>query len=271
MKCRQHSADLSSAVGVCATCLRERLFVLISAQSRHSEPHYDDSRKSDPSLYPIFPRSVSPYVGRRKLSDATDLLRGCNASDRRFRSTPQVGPSAGGFQTTISESSKKTRSRFSFIASLFKSRSHKPESNSSPLWRPAVSKSKSAPKFVGERIQNRLTDRGMSPERPWCDDEEDSSSPSSESREPAWKQTPVSSAVAPSTRRRSHMSGFPFCLSPLVRASPNRNWNRNSLAAEGGEVAGASRKKQLAAANSFGKNRSKKMADFGRGGYNHRR
>uniref|UniRef100_A0A7N0UIS7 Uncharacterized protein n=1 Tax=Kalanchoe fedtschenkoi TaxID=63787 RepID=A0A7N0UIS7_KALFE len=267
MKCRLHSTDLSSTVGVCASCLRERLFLLVSAQSQHIQSH---------SHPPLFPRSVSPYISRRKIGDTSDSLHGCDFSNLRSRCATQVGPSATGLQTMISDSSRKRRSRFSFITSLFKSRSHKSESgphtasNSSPLWYPHGSKSKTVPKFAGERIQNPVSDRGMSPSRSSCDDVEDSSSRSSESWDPTWKQTPVS-AAAPSRRRHSNMSGFPFCLSPLVRASPNRNWNRNGLTAEGAEVVGASRKAQLTDANSFCKNRSKKMADFGRGGCDHRR
>ncbi|KAL2472661.1 uncharacterized protein Fot_48397 [Forsythia ovata] len=33
MKCKKHPADLSSSVGVCASCLRESLFALIAAQA----------------------------------------------------------------------------------------------------------------------------------------------------------------------------------------------------------------------------------------------
>ncbi|CAM8904137.1 unnamed protein product [Rhodiola kirilowii] len=271
MKCRQHSSDLSSAVGVCASCLRERLFLLISAQSQsqlHNEFNSDDRRKSDAQPPPIFPRSVSPYVTRRKFDE--------DSSDRRFHSTPQVGPSI--------ERKKTKKSRFSFITSLFKSRSDKSVSDpftastSSPLWCPAGSKSKSVPKFVGaERIQNRVSDRGMSPERLSSNDGEESSSHSSESCEPTWKQTPVSSLAPVKRRRSSTTSGLAFCLSPLVRASPNRNWNRNSLPADlkaaGVETGGGASRMaaRLAAANSFGKNRSKKMADLGRGSYDHRR
>lgn len=184
---------------------------------------------------------------------------------------------------------KKKRGKFSFITNLFKSRSNKSEtdpltaSTSSPLWYPtSESKSKSVPKFVGQRIQNsnqnhRVSDRGMSPERSSYDNngDEESSSRSSESYDPPWKQTPV----APMTRRRhSNISGLAFCLSPLVRASPNRNWSRNSLPPDSGrggcgEVGVVSRKgtARLAATNSLCKNRSKKMADFGRGGFDNRR
>ena len=49
MKCKKHTSDLSSTVGVCASCLRERLIALVAARviSRASDEY---SRNSDPNL-----------------------------------------------------------------------------------------------------------------------------------------------------------------------------------------------------------------------------
>nr|DAD47563.1 TPA_asm: hypothetical protein HUJ06_017500 [Nelumbo nucifera] len=113
MRCQKHLSDLSSSVGVCASCLRERLFVLIAAQARAQA---EECRKSDPHPQPlVFPRSVSPYVCRR--SDDSSWHH--NHFDQRFYSTPQVGPTSN----TAAYGRKKKHSKFSLFTSLFTSRS----------------------------------------------------------------------------------------------------------------------------------------------------
>ncbi|PQP94940.1 uncharacterized protein Pyn_09937 [Prunus yedoensis var. nudiflora] len=106
--------------------------------------------------------------------------------------------------------------------------------------------------------------RGLSPDitpDPFEDCERSrSGSGDSSGATPEWKQTP---ALAPSSTRRTrvgqvknNVSGLAFCLSPLVRASPNRNWGQKGLPPEfAGEI-------RVAAA--FCKNRSRKLVDFGR-------
>jgi hypothetical protein len=80
--------------------------------------------------------------------------------------------------------------------------------------------------------------------------------------------------MAPSARRSrlGHVksmsgSGMALCLSPLVRASPNRRWNHKGLPPEmaaAAEIRAAATKPHLSAAASFCANRSRKLADFGR-------
>ncbi|KAL3348695.1 hypothetical protein AABB24_022056 [Solanum stoloniferum] len=307
MRCKKHLSDLSSSVGVCASCLRERLFAVMAAQAQaqaqaraqvQQQLFQEDHRKSDGNPPPLmFPRSVSPYISRRK-SDTTPWQFQHNSlpsiRDQRFYSTPQVGPNG----TVIATGPYKKKSYFRFFSGLFRSKSDKldldsrvsnsgdacPASSSSPSWFSTIlsgRRKKQSRTFSleestirGHRRTHRDRDRGMSPAR-YSDDEEDehcggSSGYSSESSQ-GWKQTPRRTPAAQPGRRgkSSHnrnLSGMAFCLSPLVRASPSRNWNQKGMPPEmvfSGEIR-VTAKPQLSTATSFCKNRSRKLADFGR-------
>lgn len=138
MRCKRHTVDFSSSIGVCASCLRERLFSIAAstAASENDDNDHRHSRISPPPL--VFPRSVSPYVAPRK-SDAGegDSLASSNS---RFFATPQVGPTTdrscggggggGGGLSSSSEkvfesgrSFKKKRSGLSRFSSFFRTRS----------------------------------------------------------------------------------------------------------------------------------------------------
>ncbi|XP_048141183.1 uncharacterized protein LOC115729172 [Rhodamnia argentea] len=326
MKCKKHLGDLSSGAGVCASCLRERLFALMAAQAQaqaqgRSCAAAEDRRKSDAQPQPqpqpqppplSFPSSVSPYVSRRK-SD--------HHHHHRIHSTPQVAPTysatseAGGGGGFSSQRSYKKKSRkFSLLAHLFRSRSEKfdsgPNEDSSDS-DPRASRASPSPSWSSflpgrRRAQSRLSSlgdsavaggrcgkpsripaRGMSPargddsdENPGCDRSPPGNVCSSDSS-PRFRKTPVAAAAAaaaapktPTRPRPSHarnVSGFAFCLSPLVRASPNRDWKHKGCvppeAGYSGDVR-ASAKPHLATATSFGKNRSRKLTDFGRAHHN---
>ncbi|XP_027353078.1 uncharacterized protein LOC113863633 [Abrus precatorius] len=309
MKCKKHTSDFSSTVGVCATCLRERLIALIAAQAQAQAPTQaqltrvlsrasdDYSRNSDPNPPPplIFPRSVSPYVSRRK-SDYAAAWRGCDdRRERLFYSTPQLGPNFYGGDSTYNSNAKwfkKRLNKFRIFSKLFRSRSEKfqsdpsceQSSSESPSWFSTIFPTRRKNKdrtgmtedsSVGTRQRYRSTDRGMSPVRAEDFADECDQSPSvsgylSESS-PWWRRTPT---VAPSARRSRlghgksmSGSGMALCLSPLVRASPNRRWNHKGLPPEmaaAAEVRAAAAKPHLSAAASFCANRSRKLADFGR-------
>ncbi|EPS67277.1 hypothetical protein M569_07501, partial [Genlisea aurea] len=80
MRCKKHLGDFSSGVGVCASCLRERLFAVVAAQTERQggvELRQDWGARKE--TLPSFPRSVSPYVNRRS-----------HQANQRFFSTPQV-------------------------------------------------------------------------------------------------------------------------------------------------------------------------------------
>ncbi|KAL2251260.1 uncharacterized protein LOC105173442 [Sesamum indicum] len=303
MKCKKHLTDLSSSVGVCASCLRERLFAIIQAQAQQ------DRRKSEAQQPPplSFPRSVSPYISRRKsetTAAATWQLQGDHhhQQPQRFYSTPQVGPTGS---ITVGIKKSKGGSFSSLFLGLFRSKSAKPDLGSGPISDPGVSvdacsaspswfstiipgrrKKKSRTFSIDEsttgaqRRTCRNRDRGMSPAR-YSDDEDEhchggSSGYSSESSQ-GWRQTPRRTPASmrrgggrATTGHNKNVSGLGFCLSPLVRASPNHHWNQKGVPPEM-VVAGESRfqqKPHLSTAASFCKNRSRKLADFGR--YSHK-
>ncbi|KAL8545174.1 hypothetical protein ACS0TY_005388 [Phlomoides rotata] len=141
MRCKKHPADLSSGVGVCASCLRERLFAIMAAQAQkqallhHPEHNF---RKSDVQQPPplSFPRSVSPYISRWK-TDTT------SAAAWNLYSTPQVGPT-GSLAVEFQENRKKKKrsngGRFSSLfLGLFRSKSDKLGTDSGPISDPGVS------------------------------------------------------------------------------------------------------------------------------------
>ncbi|XP_073157465.1 uncharacterized protein [Henckelia pumila] len=322
MRCKKHPADFSSAVGVCASCLRERLLAIMAAQAQaqlmQAQLHLGqdrggDCRKPDtathhpPSL--AFPRSVSPYISRRK-SDNAAAWQTQGHHDQRFYSTPQVGPT-GSITVEIEKSRRRSGGRiFSLLSGLFKSKRGKTGADASgPISDPSVSDSvpglstrdpcTSSPSWLSAALPNRRKKkvntfpvdvsvtgdrrrtcknrgRGMSPAR-FSDDEDDeqcrggSSGYSSESSQ-GWRQTPRRTPA--STRggggraaSNKNMSGLTFCLSPLVRASPNRHRGQKGVPPElitAGGDARAPPKAHLSTASSFCKNRSRKLADFGR-------
>ncbi|KAF8379140.1 hypothetical protein HHK36_028569 [Tetracentron sinense] len=294
MRCKKHFSDLSSVVGVCASCLRERLFALISAQARQQALARadEDRRKSDAHPPPlVFPRSVSPYICRRS-DDSSWHHHIPSHQDRRFYSTPQVGPTST--TTTSGISGKKKHSKFSLFSNLFSSRSDEPDSDprvSRPSWFSSLlsgGRKKQSRLFSldepctappGRRPCRTTRDRGMSPAKDPHEDEDDEkheSSPmesgySSESSQ-GWKKTPTHPQVrrGGQSRHSRNVSGLAFCLSPLVRASPNRHRNQKGAPPDvgfSGEIR-VSKKPHLSTAASFCANRSRKLADFGRYNFN---
>ncbi|KAK8650463.1 hypothetical protein V6N13_140102 [Hibiscus sabdariffa] len=261
MRCKQHLTDLSSSVGVCATCLRQRLLPVLAARAqlvRAAESH----RKLDPPPL-VFPRSVSPYVSRRKSEDdGAAWIR-----HQRFYGTPQVGPtygsaSSGDFQAV---GSSKKKNRFSLFSDLFRLRSEKFNSDSSVRFHQdssdEPSTSTSSPSLFstifaarrkkqessrstrveeygqfgpGDRKPCRIMDRGMSPAIEADSGDECDRLP----------------------------SGMAFCLSPLLRASPNRHRNQKGGLPPDMSFTGDGRA-QLATAAGFPANRSRKLADIG--------
>ncbi|KAH6755088.1 hypothetical protein C2S52_018534 [Perilla frutescens var. hirtella] len=293
MRCKKHPADQSCSVGVCASCLRERLVAVIAvqAQAQALKQALQDCRKSDSQLpQPLsFPRSVSPYISRRKSDTAAATWRPL------FYSTPQVGPNAS-FTVEI-KSNKKSRFS-SLFRGLFRSKTdNKPDFDVDPVSDPTVSiNSCSAspawfPSIISGRRKKKVSTfsidesairtgrnrgRGMSPVRNADHEDEHchggSSGNSSDSQ--GWRQTPRRTPA--STRRgggggkaaahSKSLSGLTFCLSPLLRPSPNHHWNQKVAPPEAA-VAGdprATPKPYLSTAASFCKNRSRKLADFGR-------
>ncbi|GMI66978.1 hypothetical protein like AT2G44600 [Hibiscus trionum] len=303
MRCKTHLTDLSSGVGVCATCLRERLLAVIAAQTRleRAAAVDEDRRKHEPPSL-IFPRSVSPYVNRTKSDDdgATWIRH------QRFYSTPQVGHA----KTTTADfdaasAAFKKKHKFSLFSNLFGARSEKfnsdprvnnhrescdepssSSSSSSPSWFSAIfttgrknqqfsrtSRVEHFTQFGHRDRRSCAVDRGMSPAVEVNPEDECDRSPPGSSPEvsPRWKRTPTRASRGKTGARNK--SGMAFCLSPLVRASPNRQWNqRSGLAPDMTHTTTSegrpAMKPQLGSAARFCANRSKKIADFGRVNHN---
>lgn len=302
MRCKKHfSVDVSSTVGVCASCLRERLCVVIGVEPRAHQledrpklPHHRRHQPSQPPL--VFPRSVSPYISHRKSdpSPAVDYDHRRSLQEIRFFSTPQVDPTT---------TKMKKKSKFHMISNLFRSRSAKSAPPASdPFSDPAFSVSGSISGFIypsaGRRKKTTLKlfslnqasvfdgHRGMSPDVVGEDDSDaESLSPVRFGCSPEpWRKTPssgqrstrASHVRAKSSPARGHVaSGIGICLSPLMRPSPIRNWSGKGVGPGGGVEAVYSGEVRstvqphLSNAASFCSNRSRKLADFGK--FNHNR
>ncbi|XP_051148339.1 uncharacterized protein LOC127263386 [Andrographis paniculata] len=262
MRCKKHAAAAGS--GVCATCLRERLCVVMAAEAAAQVMVRDQSprRCHRSSAATWLPKGGHPpaaavdvgndrkKTGRRITSWFWRLFGSGPDSDQGLDPNPGTGPG-------------------DFV-------------KASPHWfSPIVAGRRREPGEAanegtagGGRKLRRDRRRGMSPER--CSDEESSGYSSSESSQ-GWRQTPRRTA-APGRRcggktagQCRAVSGLGFCLSPLVRASPNRQWNQKGFPPE---MAGESRppaKMQLSDSGSLCKNRSRKLADIGRWSHHNRR
>lgn len=278
MRCKLHPLEPGS-VGVCASCLRERLLDLLAAQARDAGSG-DDRRKSDTPPPPlIFPRSVSPYINRRSVHDQHHLL---------FYSTPQVGSTFSGDGNV-----KKKHGRFSLFRSLFRSstrsgdmdgdlrvfgaRNESSPSNSSPSWfstlLPRSRKKKSRlfsldDEFSGAACRRscQAVDRGMSPsaERKGYGDGDGGGDESPIGSEYSSESATGRRKPATAHRKRGggaqhsrNVSGFAFCLSPLV------SHHHRPESGPSGEFRGANRH-HLSSAASLSSNRSRKLVDFGR-------
>ncbi|KAJ8534739.1 hypothetical protein K7X08_016467 [Anisodus acutangulus] len=284
MRCKKHYADASSSLGVCASCLRQRLFIVIAAEAQaqaQAQTHsYYKAIKSDTNPPPLaFPRSVSTYISRRKSDITPRQFQRNSIPDQRFYSTPQVGPNG----TTINVPTlyKKKNYGLSLLSSLFRSRSKKsnldsrvsnsgdycPASSSSPSWFSTILPSRRKKQsrtfsldestIGGNRRSFHNHDRGMYPARYSNDEEEEHCFDGSSEPE----RTP---AAQPGHNRS--LSGMAFCLSPLVRTSPSRQRNKKGMPPDmvfPGEIK-VPAKPHISNVASFCKNRSRKLVDFGR-------
>ncbi|CAO2036266.1 unnamed protein product [Urochloa humidicola] len=231
MRCTRHPYE--AGPGVCATCLRDRLLALAAAQNEASSllPPPPPPPETEPEL--VFPRSVSPYVSRRK-SDAS-AARG---RPLLFFRTPQVGPAwggGGGFGEGDIGFRRRRSGRFSVLAALFGHRSEDKEKDdggkerrrrSSWLagigrWKKEQVSAASPPRGSWRGVSNR----GLSPVRYYAadGDGEESASPAAES---PWLPSPSPMRKTPCRRRlglggastgAGGVSGFAVCISPLVR------------------------------------------------------
>lgn len=245
MRCKRHTVDLTSTVGVCASCLHERLLSLaasIAVEDSNNNNNHRLSRKSSNHPPPL-PRGADLGVSGKALeSKGGKVSRISNPFRARSDSNPKPEPS--------SSSSSTSRSWISSFLS--------------------TGRSKKQPTTMEDLISGC---RGMSPARD-AGGEDGNEVPSGSIEEETPGRTRRTTPAAMKTPgRRKIMTGMGFCLSPLVRARPNCPFKRKSrfpseFVGNAGEVT-AGEKPHISEAASFCANRSKKLADLGRG--NHRR
>ncbi|KAG8071919.1 hypothetical protein GUJ93_ZPchr0006g45919 [Zizania palustris] len=279
MRCKKHPYQTGG--GVCATCLCDRLLALAAEQNGGASPPPPDpiaavAVETAPSA---FPRSVSPYVSRRKSDTSAGVLK--QHPSLLFFRTPQVGPaygSSGALEEGDIGYEKRRAGKFSLIATLFGRHLHHHRSEEDdkggsrdrrkrswlagfmPRRRqkqvPAAVSSSPPPRLSCRAVSNR----GLSPERDSYGRDEEISLPP----DPPWppmRRTPCR------RRQPSTMpSGFAVCLSPLVRPSPGRR-HRAVQPPDQGTFSCELRPSplhNLSSASSITRCRSRKLADGGR-------
>jgi hypothetical protein len=241
MRCKAH--PFQPGGGVCATCLRDRLVVLAAAQNGDSSPP------------PAFPRSVSPYVARRK-SDASAgaIGEGDIGYEYEKRRAGKFSVLAALFghhhhHRSVDRGGAEERKKHSWFAGIIPRRRKKqaPEATTAAL-----------PPSPPRRLCRVVSNRGLSPERDGHGSGDESSSLAAER---PWRPSPSPMRKASGGRRQvnSMPSGFAVCLSPLVRPSPGRR-DPCSFSCE----LRPPPLHNLSSAPSISRCRSKKLADVGR-------
>ncbi|KAL5208648.1 hypothetical protein ABZP36_033083 [Zizania latifolia] len=278
MKCKKHPYQAGG--GVCATCLCERLLALAAEQNGASPPPPDPPAAAAVETASVaFPRSVSPYVSRRKSDTSAGALR--HHPSLLFFRTPQVGP-AYGSSVALEEGDigyeKRRAGKFSVIATLFgrHHHHHRSEENDKGGRKELKNHSwlaefmprrhkKQVPAAVSSSPPPRrscrvVNNRGLSPERNCYGSDEESSSPP----DPPWQPSPSPMRRTPCRRRQTSAmpSGFAVYLSPLVRPSPRRR-HRAVQPPDPGTFSCELRPSPLHA-SSITRCRSRKLADCGR-------
>ncbi|CAM8971857.1 unnamed protein product [Rhodiola kirilowii] len=223
MRCRNHLYDVSSCVGVCASCLRERLSDMIDAEAHMSFAAFENRQKqhSHPPPPLLFPRSVSPYTFKRDLDDVEAKHRWM-LPDRRFFSTPQYEITSA--SKSMKEHTTTTASKFAVITKLFKSKSQKLNkedkiasptsiSVSTPRWFPSLRRKSKFEQSTPDQTPNSNNQRiGISPSRTSFD------TPSGH----PWKKKSNSSASSRRIKSTTNFTGMIFGLSPIIQPSPIR-------------------------------------------------
>lgn len=289
MRCKRHPNQAGG--GVCATCLRDRLLALEATQSGDASPPgpaQAQAQAPPPEPPPAFPRSVSPYVSRRKsdTSGGGGALR--HHPSLLFFRTPQVGPAYGGGaleEGDIGYEYKRRRAgKFSVLATLFghhhghrseETRQEGAKERKKHSWFAAIMprrrKKQAAPASITSprsapprRSCRVVSNRGLSPERDSHGSGDESSSPAAD---PPWRPSPSPMRRTRCRRRQTNSmpSGFAVCLSPLVRPSPGRR--RHVQPPDPGSFSSEFRPSplhSLSSAASVTRCRSRKLADVGR-------
>ncbi|CAF2302093.1 BnaA04g25790D [Brassica napus] len=242
MRCKRHTVDSSSTIGVCASCLRERLFSLAASEDNDHHHHHVHSRTSPPPPPLVFPRSVSPYAAARN-------------SNAQGGGAGEASESYGGegssswekvFETNRSVKKKQTGlSRFSTLFGTDRS------------WFSKVlsPRSKTTTCYIEDLIASESNHHQHQPRHSYCK----GMSPANELE--SFEDSPGRARRTPATgtpgRRKTATTTMGLCLSPLVRARPNCSFGYTGYPK-------SPVKQHISTATSFSANRSKKLADLGR-------
>ncbi|KAK9757721.1 hypothetical protein RND81_01G182000 [Saponaria officinalis] len=192
MKCDEHLSDQSSSVGVCASCLRDRLVSLIEQQiqskiqllSSFDNPNLNHNPNFSRRSPLMFPQSVSPYISRRK-SEGIQIFHG----------SPQVN---------VNSPIKKRNSvgKLRLISKIIR---YKPPSLSKLFNSASISRNLAA-------VMTRRS-KGVSPENEWEDDHEERETV--EPSPPSWSTRSSHDRVRPNQACRPSLTS---CLSPFFQA-----------------------------------------------------
>ncbi|GAU36296.1 hypothetical protein TSUD_353400 [Trifolium subterraneum] len=272
MRCKKHLPDPTSTVGVCASCLRERLQPILEAQAQAQPSRISVSENDLSPSQPNFSRSESPFVAHRKSDD--------RRREVLFQTAPKIDRGfefSGGTATApVTAPSKRRIRRFWILSNFFRPRSTKSENSSAESYDP--SSSVSPPSWLSTDVpvrrknNNRVSDqkrcrqfdRGASPvdnnnfEENYGLDSGSESSPRQRNKATAGAVTARRSKLCYAGKSLTSMA---LCLSPLVRASPNRQWNSHKGMANELGVGGVH---HISTAASYCANRSRKLVDLGR-------
>lgn len=272
MRCKKHNTDLSSIVGVCASCLRERLFKLILAQEQADAQSVAQQIHTN-SITPV--ANIQQQQQQRPYSNSSNKPRLHNSlPEQRFYNSPQIAINTGGCIGDTSSKKKQSLVRFSSFSNLFRSSNRNGDAELMTS-SPASDRQKNKAFYSDEtsvagvvRKQRCVRNRGMSPahsddgrDDEFSDGSTEFASSVPESCKPTPQQTPSRQTVRRGSRSVSEMI---FCLSPLVRPSPNRLWSMKGKPPLDGGDGRSPAVPHLAYTKSFVANRSRKLADFGR-------
>ncbi|KAG6482758.1 uncharacterized protein LOC122015398 [Zingiber officinale] len=293
MKCKIHSYE--EGVGVCASCLRERLLALVASRSEISDTHAHRRRGSDAPPPPpplVVPRSVSPYVSSRRSVDF-DGSSGHPLRLQPFFNTPQVGPflNASGGRGGFGEVGDGRRRGFSVLRTLFGRRRRGEadpglgalKASASGSWFSSLTWYREK-KNKGAQLSSAAEEqspRGRAPGSsgavemvisPAVDGGDDyHTSPRSEMCREHWRRptpTPMREFLGSKRQPRSFspVSGFSVCLSPLVRLSPHSRRRQAADMGTAGDLRSAAgsvhHQNRAVGGATLGRNRSRNVGSF---------
>ncbi|CAL0328168.1 unnamed protein product [Lupinus luteus] len=223
MRCNKHISDLTSTIGICATCLHQRLTSLLQAQAQaqaQTQQTRVTSRSTDEcSIINSNTPPPPPLILHRSVS-----LHGCDRREKLFRGSPQICSRFYG----DGKRWKKRLSKLWNFSTVFRFKSEKFRSD------PSCEKSSSAsPSCFSTLFQDCRKNRDRFGDE--CNKTTSGSGCLSESS-PRWRRTASATAATNLTRRSrlglkksvSDSSGMANYLTPLVSLN-NKGMLQRSL------------------------------------------